>query len=233
MSGATAERRAELAANLAAVRDRLTRACAQVDRDPTQLRLVVVTKYFPRTDVDALIDLGVTDLGENRDQEARAKLVDPPVRARVHFIGQFQTNKATSIAGYADVVHSLDRPKAIAALDRAVRANGREVTGLIQVSLDGATGRGGAQPEDVPALADAVAASALRLGGVMAVAPLGADPGSAFARLRTIAAELRASHPEATIVSAGMSGDLESAIAHGATHLRVGTAILGSRQSHE
>lgn len=151
----------------------------------------------------------------------------------MHFIGQFQTNKAGSIAAYADVVHSLDRPRAVAALDRAVRSAGREVTGLIQVSLDGSVGRGGALPADVPALAQAIAGSAIRLGGVMAVAPLGADPGPAFARLREVSVGLQATHPSATIISAGMSGDLEAAIANGATHLRVGTAILGSRPSHE
>ena len=100
------------------------------------------------------------------------------------------------------------------------------------MSLDGATSRGGVLPRDADALADAVAAAALlELRGVMAVAPLGADPDEAFARLRDVADGIRARHPRADWISAGMSGDLEAALRHGATHLRVGTAILGSRPS--
>ncbi|MFX4285069.1 YggS family pyridoxal phosphate-dependent enzyme [Janibacter sp. G349] len=232
----SAERRDELAANLAAVEQRIDAACEAAGRDRGQVHLVVVTKYFPRSDLDLLVELGMRDLGENREQEAAAKLADggTPVGVRAHFIGQLQSNKAGAVTRWADVVQSVDRPKLVGALARGAEAAGREVTALVQVNLDPQAdgGRGGADPADVPALADAIASSSLRLGGLMAVAPLGADPDPAFARLAELSEALRADHPEATWVSAGMSGDLESAVRHGATHLRVGTAILGERPSH-
>jgi uncharacterized pyridoxal phosphate-containing UPF0001 family protein len=138
-----------------------------------------------------------------------------------------------SLATYVDTVHSIDRDKLVFALDRAAAARGREIGALIQVSLagDGAqAGRGGIRPDGVAELANSVAAAQhLRLRGLMAVAPLGVDPGEAFAQLDTVARAVRADHPGATWVSAGMSADLEAAVANGATHLRVGTAILGSR----
>jgi pyridoxal phosphate enzyme (YggS family) len=228
------DRREELAAGLATVRARIAAAAAAAGREdePT---LVAVTKFFPASDVDLLADLGVTDIGENRDQEASAKLEEVARRAdlTVHFIGQLQTNKAGSVARYADVVQSLDRAKLARALDRAAERAGRVLDVLVQVGLDRSGGRGGAAPEDVPSLADVVAGCAhLRLRGVMAVAPLGEDPRAAFARLRALSDGLRTDHPDSTWVSAGMSADLEDAVAEGATHLRVGSAILGSRPSH-
>ncbi|WP_406830344.1 YggS family pyridoxal phosphate-dependent enzyme [Pedococcus sp. KACC 23699] len=231
----TDDRRTELAANLEAVRERIVRACEDAGRDPAGVTLIAVTKFFPATDVDLLAGLGVTDIGENRDQEASAKLADVAVRAdlQVHFIGQLQSKKAGSVVGYADVVQSVDRPKLVTALGRAAQSAGKVVDVLVQVNLDEAPGRGGVPPADARALADAVAHSAsLRLRGVMAVAPLGSDPAPAFARLQEVAGAIREDHPEADWISAGMSGDLEAAIAHGATHLRVGSAILGTRESH-
>lgn len=227
-------RRQELADALAAVRARVERACAAAGRSPREVTLVVVTKRFPASDVDLLAELGVTDVGENRDQEAADKIPQVLHRDRltVHFIGQLQSRKATSVLGYADVVQAVDRPKLVHVLDRAARSRGVTPSVLVQVSLDGAPGRGGVAPQEAAALAAEVAAAgSLRLRGVMAVAPLGADPAPAFARLRQVADGIRQAHPEASWVSAGMSGDLEVAIAHGATHLRVGTAILGSRVS--
>jgi pyridoxal phosphate enzyme (YggS family) len=226
-------RRDELAANLAALRSRIDAACAAAGRDPGELTLIAVTKTFPASDTRLLAELGITDVGENRDQDAAAKhaeCADLPLRW--HFVGQLQRNKARSVATYADVVHSIDRPPLVEALSRAANAAGRELTALVQVSLDGpeASGRGGAVPAAVEGLADAIAAApALRLGGVMAVAPLGSSPEAAFASLGEIAAALRRRHPGADVVSAGMTGDLEAAIANGATHLRVGTALLGRR----
>lgn len=229
----------ELASSLARVRGRIERACAGAGRDPAEVTLVVVTKTFPAADVARLAALGVTDVGENRDQEAAAKaaaLAD--LDLRWHFVGQLQRNKARSVAGYADVVHSVDRPGLAQALDRGAEQAGRRIQVLVQVDLGqidevdqaAAGGRGGASPDAVGALADEVAAtSALVLKGVMAVAPLGVDPAQAFARLAQVAARLRADHPQATWVSAGMSGDLEEAVLAGATHLRVGSAILGHR----
>jgi pyridoxal phosphate enzyme (YggS family) len=228
-------RRAELAGNLARVRARIDAACIQSGRDPADIALIAVTKFFPASDVDLLADLGVAAIGENRDQEASAKVSDLTRRqdVEVHFIGQLQTNKAASVVSYADVVQSVDRPKLVAALDRAAGARGVRPSVLVQVSLDDPPDRGGVEPEGAAALADQVAGCEhLALRGVMAVAPLGADPEVAFARLREVARGIQQVHPDATWISAGMSDDLEAAVAHGATHLRVGSAILGSRQSH-
>ncbi len=226
-------RREALARGLAAVRARIAAACADAGRDEAQVTLVAVTKFFPASDVRLLAGLGVTDVGENRDQEAREKLTDPTLDGlgiTRHFIGQLQSNKASSVVSYADVVHTVDRKRLVTALARAAAAAGRRPRVLVQVSLDGAAGRGGVAADEVPALADAVAqCPALVLGGVMAVAPLDADPDAAFARLREVADGVRADHPGAAWISAGMSADLEAAVRHGATHVRVGSAILGSR----
>ncbi|MFF5257561.1 YggS family pyridoxal phosphate-dependent enzyme [Actinomadura viridis] len=232
-------RRAELAANLADVRKRIEAACAAAGRDAAEVTLVAVTKTFPASDVRLLAGLGLTQVAENRDQEAAPKAAataDLPLTW--HFVGQLQSNKARSVAAYADVVQSVDRPKLVSALSSAAVRAGRTLRCLIQVSLEepgesgGPEGRGGVSPSGAVALADTVAgAGGLVLGGVMAVAPLGADPAPAFARLAEVAAAVRAAHPEATDVSAGMSGDLEQAIACGATHVRVGTALLGGRRA--
>ena len=226
---ASAARRAELAAHLARVEARVGAACAAAGRERAEVTVIAVTKTWPDPDLLALRDLGCLDLGENRDQEAARKAA-VVTGVRWHFVGGVQTNKAASIASYADVVHTLDRARVVDALAAgAVRAE-RVVRALLQVSLDGDPGRGGADPAEVAALADAVAAApGLDLGGVMAVAPRGADPDAAFARLAQVASDLRGQHPQATWISAGMSGDLEAAVRHGATHLRVGTALLGVR----
>lgn len=238
----SAPRRAELAANLQEVQERIAAACRDAGRAREEVSLVVVTKNFPRADLDLLAGLGVSDIGENREQEAAAKLAEggTPTGVRTHFIGQLQSKKANAVARWADVVQSVDRIKLVSALARGAESAGRELTALIQVNLDAGTEtgtgavaqRGGAAPDDVSALAAAISGSSLRLGGLMAVAPREGEPGEAFARLAELSHALRRDHPEATWVSAGMSGDLESAIRHGATHLRVGTAILGTRQSH-
>jgi pyridoxal phosphate enzyme (YggS family) len=228
-------RRAELERNLARVHDRIRAACDLAGRDPAGVSLVAVTKFFPASDVDLLAELGVTAIGENRDQEASAKVAELRSRAdlTVHFIGRLQTNKASSVVSYADVIQSVDRPKLVAALDRAAAARGVRPAVLVQVSLDDPPDRGGVEPGGAAELADLVAGCAhLELRGVMAVAPLGGDADAAFARLEEVARGMRERHPEASWVSSGMSGDLEAAIASGATHLRVGSAIRGSRQSH-
>ncbi|MFB4316257.1 YggS family pyridoxal phosphate-dependent enzyme [Actinomadura sp. 21ATH] len=227
------ERRDELAANLADVRARIAAACAAAGRDPAEVTLVAVTKTFPASDVRLLAGLGVTHVAENRDQEAAPKAAETgDLTLTRHFVGQLQTNKTRSVAAYADVVESVDRPRLVTALSTAAVKAGRTLRCLVQVSLDEAEGRGGAAPADVPDLAAAIAAAeGLEPGGVMAVAPLGADPAPAFERLAGIAAALRSDHPEAGAISAGMSGDLEEAIACGATHVRVGTALLGGRRA--
>lgn len=222
-------RREELAANLAALEERLGTACARAGRSRAELTVVAVSKTWPASDVACLRDLGVTDFGENRDQEAapKSREVDG---VRWHFVGAVQTNKARSVTSYVDVVHSVDRMPLVDALAAGARRAGRTVEVLVQVSLDGDPGRGGAVSADVPALADAAAAAdGLRLAGLMGLAPRGADPASAFAQLLRIAERVRTTHPQARLVSAGMSGDLEAAVSAGANVLRVGTALFGHR----
>lgn len=226
-------RREEIAAGLAEVRGRIDAACAAAGRAVGEVTLIAITKTFPASDIRLLSELGVLDVGENRDQEAAAKAAEcVALRPKLtwHFVGRLQSNKSTSVVSYADVVHSVDRVRLVRALGGpAVRA-GHEITCLVQVSLDRDPSRGGAVPEQVPAIADAVAQEpGLVLGGVMAVAPLGASPAAAFGRLAEIAAAIRAAHPGAVMISAGMSSDLEDAIAAGATHVRIGTALLGGR----
>jgi PLP dependent protein len=227
------DRRTELADSLAVLRGRIEAGCVAADRDPAGVTLIAVTKTFPASDVRLLAGLGITDVGENRDSDASAKHAEcDDLPLLWHMVGQVQRNKAKSVSQYADVVHSIDRGRLVTALADAAVAAGRTITALVQVNLDptAAAGRGGAQPAEIPDLAAAIeAAAGLRLGGLMTVAPLGEDPDAAFGRLATLAAELQRAYPEALMVSAGMSGDLEAALRHGATHLRVGTALLGDR----
>lgn len=233
----------ELEDRLRKVRSRISSAAVAAGRpDPD---LIVVTKYFPASDVRILAGLGITDVGENRDQEAAAKASElEELHLAWHFIGQLQTNKAKSVIHYAHSVHSVDRIPLVAALGKAIATEQEtrlaaglgaraDVACFLQFTLDAAAesgGRGGALPQEADELAEVVAATAgLRLAGVMAVAPLGAAPAEAFAKLMRISAAVRAVDPAATAVSAGMSGDLEEAIAAGATHLRIGSDVLGPR----
>jgi len=229
------DRRGELAARLSAVCGRMTAACRAAGRAGDELTLIAVTKTFPVSDIRLLHELGVADIGENRDAEAAPKAAECAalgLEVTWHFVGQLQTNKAGSVVSYARVIHSVDRLRLVTALgSRAARA-GRVVTCLVQVSLDGDPARGGAYGPQVAAVADAIAQQdGLILGGVMAVAPLGEPAGGAFWKLAEIADTVRAEHPGAVMISAGMSHDLEEAIAAGATHVRVGTALLGGRSA--
>ncbi|HKT02842.1 MAG TPA: YggS family pyridoxal phosphate-dependent enzyme [Rugosimonospora sp.] len=237
-SAAAEARRAELAGNLARVRARIVDACTAAGRDRAEITLVAVTKTYPASDVLHLAALGVRDIGENRDQEAAPKAAEVAAAGaapRWHFIGQLQRNKARSVVRYAHLVHSVDRPELVTALGKARQSVLAEVDEaplgvLVQVSLDDEPGRGGVTPDELLRLADEVAAHpALALRGLMAVAPLDAPAEPAFARLAVLATRLRAEHPDATAISAGMSGDLETAVAHGATHVRIGSALLGNR----
>ena len=227
-------RREELALRLAEVRGRIAKACEAAGRDVSELTLIAVTKTRPASDVQLLSELGVNDIGENRDAEAApkaAECADLGLKDLTwHFIGQLQTNKCASVVRYASVVHSVDPPRLISALGKAARRAGRVIECLVEVSLDGDPARGGALADQVPALAEALAAEeGLVLGGVMAIAPLSMPPADAFARLLVSAAAVREVRPGATVISAGMSGDLEAAVEAGATHLRIGTALLGDR----
>jgi PLP dependent protein len=224
-------RRDELAGNLAEVRQRIAAACAAAGRDTAGITLIAVTKTRPASDVRLLASLGLANVGENRDAEAAPKAAAcADLDLTWHFVGQLQTNKCPSVARYASFVHSVDRPRLVSALGNAARRAERVVRCLIEVSLDGDPARGGAVAADVAGLAEAVTSqSGLVLSGVMAVAPLGMDPSAAFAELATSAAAVRAVDPAATMISAGMSGDLEAAVKNGTTHLRIGTALLGVR----
>ncbi len=230
-------RRDQLAANLETVRRRITDAAQAAGRDPDDITLVAVTKFFPASDVRILAELGVTDVGENRHQEAEAKVAQLRAEGgtpglRWHFIGGLQSNKAAAVAGYADVVESVDRLKLVQPLNRGAHHRSHPVDVLLQVSLDppGAQGRSGADPDELDGLAAEVErAGMLRLRGLMAVAPLGADPRPAYSRLAEVRAGFLTTHSDATWLSAGMSGDLEAAIEAGATHVRLGTAVLGTR----
>ncbi len=229
------ERTAELVGSLAAVRARIADACESVGRDPRTVTLIAVTKTYPASDVAALAHLGVHDLGESKDQEARAKATELAAthpQLRWHLVGRLQTNKAKSVVGYAHAVHSVDRVKLARALaDAAAREHRSDrLEVFVQVSLDGDPDRGGVGDADLDHLADEVAQRPeLALRGLMAVAPIEADPDQAFAALARLSERLQRAHPGAQSISAGMSHDLEAAIRNGATHVRVGTALLGRR----
>jgi pyridoxal phosphate enzyme (YggS family) len=248
----SAGRREELAGNLAEVRSRIDAACAAAGRDAGEVSLIAITKTWPAADVLLLHELGLTDFGENKDQEAAPKAAAVAAGAvagggplRWHFVGQLQTNKAPSVARYADVVHSVDRVRLVRALGAAARKAGRELTCLVQVSLAGGpagppgalraadpAARGGVPAGQLRQVAEAIEAEpGLVLGGMMAIAPLGVPPDQAFAPLRSCSLAIREIRPRATIISAGMSGDLEAAIGNGATHVRIGTALLGARRA--
>jgi hypothetical protein len=236
------ERSAELAANLAAVRDRIATACRAAGRHPDEIRLIAVTKTFPAADAALLLDLDIRDLGENRDVEAAAKAEEVATlrpESTVHWsmVGRLQRNKARSVVKWAAEVQSVDSGRladalqhaAATSLERGNRTGPLDV--LVQASVDGDPDRGGCPLDDLPFLSDHVAGlETLRLRGVMAVAPLGMPPEQAFERLAGAAERLRADHPTATTVSSGMSGDIEAAINYGSTCVRVGTALLGGRR---
>lgn len=218
---------AALSDRLAAVRDRIVDSARRAGRDPSEVTTIVVTKFHPASLIRSLADLGVTDIGENRHQEAQAKFAElTGLDVTWHFIGQLQTNKARRVREYADVIHAVDREPLIASLGGA----GRPVDVFLQVNLTDDPERGGAQPGELNSLADRIEATpGLTLLGLMAVAPLDTEPRAAFARVRELSESLVRNHPHATRLSMGMSGDFEDAILEGATHLRIGTAITGNR----
>ncbi|MDT8914878.1 YggS family pyridoxal phosphate-dependent enzyme [Amycolatopsis sp. PS_44_ISF1] len=234
-------RREEIAAALGAVEERIVAACTAAGRARDEVRLIGVTKTFPAADAALLTDLGLTRLAENRDQEAGPKADEvarlrPDASPRWHMVGRLQRNKARSVVRWAAEVQSVDSARLADALGRAAghaREAGERTAPLdvlVQVSLDGDPARGGTPLAELAALADHIArVGELRLRGVMAVAPLGEDPERAFERLARAAGRLREDHPDAGEMSAGMSHDLEPAITHGSTSVRVGTALLGGR----
>lgn len=245
---ADASREAELISSLGALRSRLAHAAEAAGRNTADIELLPITKFFPASDVAILWRLGCRSFGESRDQEATAKIAEfqraltpagDPGSVRWHMVGQIQSKKAKHVAGWADTVHSVSTAKVVAALDRgAVQAlaEGRRsapIRVFVQISLDGDTERGGVDigdPSGVDAICAQVAeADGLRLAGLMAIPPVGADPDNAFAALADEHRRVLRTHPAATELSAGMSGDLEAAVRHGSTCVRVGTALMGQR----
>ncbi|UMP00203.1 YggS family pyridoxal phosphate-dependent enzyme [Amycolatopsis sp. EV170708-02-1] len=234
-------RKAELAASLAEVEKRIAAACEAAGRARDEVKLLAVTKTFPALDAALLADLGALDLAENRDQEAGAKAEEvaalrPDARIRWHMVGSLQRNKAKSVVRWADEVQSVDSERLADALAKATRSaldsgqRDHPLDVLIQVSLDDDPKRGGIRLSEVSHLAERIAqVGDIRLRGLMAVAPLGTDPAEAFGKLARASERLREEHPNAREISAGMSNDLEQAIAHGSTCVRVGTALLGGR----
>ncbi|AJK69262.1 hypothetical protein B840_08320 [Corynebacterium marinum DSM 44953] len=226
----------ELRANLADVRARIDAAATAAGRDPAGVRLLPVTKFHPASDVEILVELGAPDVAENREQEARGKAAEVPA-ARIHMIGQIQTKKANSVARWAASVHSVDSVRLAQALDRgmalALERGERSDSPLpvyLQLSADGDPARGGVAEGDLDELVDTVeAAGHLRLDGLMVVPPLGADPADVFARAKLLCDELAGRLGRAMELSAGMSGDLEDAVAQGSDIVRVGTGVLGAR----
>jgi len=226
-------RLSEIQSNLEIIQARIESACTVAGRDISEISLIAVTKTYPASDVDLLKQLGIENVGENRDQEASAKKLEVKSEFKWHFIGQLQSNKAKSVVNYADLIHSVDRWSLAKEIQKSAQGKDKMQQVLIQVDLDQSgpdPTRGGIWPAELRELAQLInQASHLELMGLMSVAPLGEKPELAFARLKEIRVDFLKENPGAQILSAGMSDDLESAILHGATHLRIGSALLGER----
>ncbi len=226
------ERRDQIARGLDQVRGRIEAAAVESGRDATGVTLVVVTKTWPLSDLRILHDLGVRDFGENRHQEAEEKAAElSDLDINWHFIGQIQSNKAARIPAYAAVVHSVDSSRLAQRLNSGAHRFDGSLDCFVQVNLAGEAG-GGVDDDQVLEVTRAIdECGRLRLVGVMGIAPLGGDAVAAYARLAEHSRQVASQHPDATAISAGMSDDLEAAVMAGATHVRVGSAVLGRRPS--
>ena len=226
-------RLSDIQSNLEIIQSRINKACSAAGRDISEITLIAVTKTYPASDVDLLKQLGIENVGENRDQEASSKKSEVKNQFNWHFIGQLQSNKAKSVVNYADLIHSVDRWSLAKEIQKSAQGINKVQPVLIQVDLDQSgpdPTRGGIWPAELNELVQLInQASHLELKGLMSVAPLGEKPELAFARLKEIRVGFLKEHPQAQILSAGMSDDLEAAILHGATHLRIGSALLGQR----
>ena len=219
------DRRSEIAGNLEAVREQISKAAESAGRSVDEITLIAVTKTFPASDVEILKGLGVSNFGENRDSDAAPKAA--AISATWHFQGQIQSNKLKSITSWATVIHSLDEIRHFEVIEKSAP---HPLDIFCQVSLDGSKGRGGVSEQKLYDLAKEIETSPThRLQGLMAIAPLGVDPTVAFSKLSAIHKAFMADFPTANKLSAGMSGDFKEAIAYGATHIRIGSQILGSR----
>jgi pyridoxal phosphate enzyme (YggS family) len=224
-----------LAERLAEAKQRISAAASAYGRSSDDIKLIVVTKNHPTQLVFDLLDLGIRDFGENRDQEAAPKAAEVRAVSEIehswHFIGQLQSNKVKSVVTYASSIHSLDRQSLLDALGKATVERATPLDVFIQLNLTDDVGRGGIQPANLLPFAENVLAHpGLNLVGVMGVAALDNNHARDFGAIRAASESLRGLKPEADLISAGMSEDFETAIAFGATHLRIGSAITGNRQ---
>jgi len=224
-------REIEIAQALKSVEDRIGEAATKAGRARNEITLIAVTKTYPASDVEILRNLGVQNFGENRNEEGVAKSV--LVSGTWHFQGQVQSRKLRDIASWATYIHSLDSADHIGKLSRIATEIGKEISIFLQLSLDGAPGRGGVVASEIRALADSVAnLPQIKMVGLMCVPPVELEHERAFSEIADIHQGFLANFPTANFLSAGMSSDYEVAITHGATHLRVGSQILGSRPYH-
>jgi pyridoxal phosphate enzyme (YggS family) len=224
-----------LAERLTEAQQRISAAASGCGRQVDDINLIVVTKNHPTQLVFDLLDLGVRDFGENRDQEAAPKAAEVRANSNVehrwHFIGQLQSNKVKSVVNYASSVHSLDRQSLLDSLGKATVERDLPLDVFIQLNLTDDEGRGGIKPSNLLAFAENVLIHpGLNLVGVMGVAALDNNLDRDFGAIRSASESLKTLKPDAALISAGMSEDFETAIAYGATHLRIGSAITGKRQ---
>ena len=219
----------EISANLEKVNEQIKLAAASANRLSEDITLVVVTKTFPVSDIEILYSLGIRDFGENRDQEASAKIGLLPKDVRWHFQGQIQSNKLKSITSWASYIHSVDQLKYAQMISDYSAGNKKPI--FMQVSLDKPPqSRSGVNPSELLELAGAISAlPGIRLQGLMAVAPVNSPAEQAFAELEDIRSDFLSTFPDAKSLSIGMSGDYQIAIKYGATHIRIGSSILGIR----
>lgn len=228
----------ELQSRLVEVQSRIESAAVKAGRGNNEVQLIVVTKNNPAQLVFDLLELGQSNFGENKNQEAEPKAFEVSqgntfgLTPTWHFVGQLQSNKVKSVLEYAQVLHSLDRPSLLSELKKQLaKDESRRFEVFIELNLTGDPNRGGIEPENLLAFAEQVLeVPQLTLLGVMGVAGLDVAPEFEFQRIAAASQNLISLAPQAKYISAGMSGDYEIAIEFGATHARIGTAITGPRQ---
>jgi hypothetical protein len=228
--GGAANAGTDIAGRLEAVRERIAGAAHRAGRDPSEIRLLAVSKFQPMTAIRAAVAAGQLDFGENRAQELDAKLADAPAGVRWHFIGRLQRNKVKQIVGGVELIHSVDRARLAEAIATQARARNLHQQVLVQVNIAGEARKGGCAPGAVPVLLERIGElDGVSAVGLMTMPPLDADAAAMFERLRALRARLASDFPQLTELSMGMSADLEAAVAHGATIVRIGTAVFGAR----
>lgn len=223
----------EITKNFQKIQSRIIDSCNKSGRNASEITVIAITKTYPASDIDLLKTLGIENIGENKDQEASQKFNEVINKFTWHFVGQLQTNKVKSVVQYADFIHSVDRLSLVKEIQKMSEKIGKIQKVLIQIDLDESQNeqnRGGVKPQELIELAQEISICPnLELSGLMSVAPLNMASNQAFAKLEKIQSDFIKSYPLAKMLSAGMSDDLEEAVSHGATHLRIGSALLGER----